>query len=60
MLIMVTSTPNYNNRIKITNKNLNSDFFTNLLNHSYSFYVYFFIYSLIMENSVIFIPSSNY
>ena len=48
MLIMVKSPPNYNNRVKITNMNSNSNSFTNLINHCYLF----FIYSLIIENSL--------
>ena len=51
MLIMVTP-PNYNNRVKITNINSNSNSFTNLINHSYSFSVHQFIYSLNFENNL--------
>ena len=35
--------PNYNKRVRITNISSTSNSFTNLINHSYSF---FFIYSL--------------
>ena len=50
MLINAPHPLNFNNRVKITNFNSNSNSFTKLIHHSYSFSVYLFIYSLIFEN----------
>ena len=45
---MVLPRPNYNNRVKIIYLNPNSNLFTNLLNHGYSFlFIYLFIYLFI-------------
>ena len=58
MLFMVaphTHTPNYNNRVKITNIDSNSNSFIYIINHSYSFSVYLFIHlfiHVIFQNSL--------
>ena len=48
-LKLILTHTNYNNRVKITHINSNSNSFTNLINHSYSFSVYQFIYPLILK-----------